>query len=93
MNFSFPNLASGDGFVVSAMAKPGGGRAGGISCDLEDSSVGVSFQAAVKTKEGSDKATLSGTLLLFDGIDAELHTCKLRAKRATTTNPNVGACP
>ena len=94
VNFSISNMGSGEGYLLSEMAKPGAGLLGGMSCGLAVGNYfGFTLNAAVKTKEGSDQASLKGAIQIFDQVGGELYACKITAKRTSTTNPNLGACP
>jgi hypothetical protein len=88
-----PGLGDFDGFVITDLAKPEGGVLSAVTCPLtalnQDGSV---LQLDVKTKTGSDSATLKGTLVILDEAEAQSAVCKFSAKRTVTTAPKLATC-
>jgi hypothetical protein len=53
---------------------------------------GLVARLDVKAKEGSDDASLKGTLWIFDSPQNASVVCKLKAKRTSTTPPKIDLC-
>jgi hypothetical protein len=80
------------GFVVADLAKSDRGVLAAVQCGLDDVvRDGAVMNAEIKTKAGTEKASLVGTLVVLRS-PSEAAVCKLRAKRVSTVGTNVGAC-
>ena len=91
--FQLEGLPRGTGYLLSDAAKPGGGTLEAISCALEAGNYqGGALHADVKTKAGSDTASLKGTLVIYDFTLSAGNLCKLTAKRTSTTPVKLPAC-
>jgi hypothetical protein len=82
--------------VVSAPEKPDQGRVGGPDCNVSPANGGSFIQAVVKSKAGSDKASLKGEFVTL-GVGASpriVQVCRFNLKRTTTAllSPIPG-CP
>ena len=94
VRFALEGLASGTGFLLSDGATQGNGTLSGVSCALTSANYeGLSLQLDVKTRPGSDQASFSGSLHLFDLSGGAAHVCKFKAKRVDATPPNLLGCP
>jgi hypothetical protein len=81
-------------FLVPEGAKPERGGLAGVNCPLAlDTLDGVTIAADVKTKVGSDAASLKGTLIVQHVLDAAIFTCKIKGKRVSTTISKFAICP
>jgi hypothetical protein len=80
-------------FVVTELAKPDKGVLSGMTCTKNASNLdGLVARLDVKAKEGSDDASLKGTLWIFDSPQNASVVCKLKAKRTSTTPPKIDLC-
>jgi hypothetical protein len=82
--------------VVSAPEKPDQGRVGGPDCNVSPSNGGSFVQAVVKSKSGSDKASLKGEFVTtrVGGSPHVVQVCRFNLKRETTTLPTpIPNCP
>jgi hypothetical protein len=94
LRFSIEQLAGGSGYLLTDAKKPANGTLEAVGCNLvpEASYQGVVLHLDVKTKVGSDAASLSGTMILFDrGVNAG-NVCKLKARRVNTSPVEIPAC-
>jgi hypothetical protein len=82
--------------VVSTPDKPDKGRVGGGDCDVSPANGGSFIQAVVKSKAGSDQASLKGEFVTL-GVGASPHivqVCRFNLKRTTTTLAlPITSCP
>jgi hypothetical protein len=81
------------GFVVAASPKPEVGIVSAASCNFDIPGYrGDMIQGGVKTKPGSDKASVKLILLTMDEeVNAAL-VCKVSAKRTATAAPAIDVC-
>lgn len=95
----FVLIAGGDlptfqGFVVADLAKEGAGVISAVACPLTAATqLGGVLQADLKTKSGSDAASFKGTLILLNAAFHKSWSCKIKAKRTSTTAPKLVGCP
>jgi hypothetical protein len=81
------------GYAVADASKEKSGKVNAVSCSLTSfTQVGAVVHADASTKQGSDKATLKGTLIRMDEKGAEATICSFTVKRSTSTPPTVGVC-
>jgi hypothetical protein len=79
--------------LVYPDAKPGTGVITGASCLFAwDELVGGMLQGDVKTKAGSDKASMKVRLTLMDAAVGTARSCTLTAKRTSTKAPIAPGC-
>ena len=75
------------------LAKPDRAKVGGVDCDLSEASKsGIAIQADVVIKPGSDKGTLKGSLIHYEGTLGIIDVCTFSAKRTSTTAPALAQC-
>jgi hypothetical protein len=81
------------GLVIQDAVKGEHGVLPAASCDYEAfDQEGLVARLAVRTKVGSEKASLKGTLLRTSLEDESSAICTLDAKRVSTTLPEVVKC-
>lgn len=91
--FDMGAYPTGQAYVLAELAKPEQGVVSGLTCEFDaDDRNGLLLRADVKTKTGSDTATLKGTLVIFEEPDAESAICKLTAKRVSTVGAKLAGC-
>mgnify|MGYP001500426521 CR=1 FL=1 len=84
-----------NGTPVTDAAKPEQGEAVLLACPTANTlrwGDAEIIRAAVKTKNGTFKATLKGTSVFADNMP-QVGTCKYSYKRINTSDPAVAGCP
>jgi hypothetical protein len=84
-----------EGYVVQQVAKPDRATLSAPTCDFSAlSNNGVVMHAELTAKDDSDKAALKGTLLRLTGTGGSTsELCTFTAKRTSSADPVVSACP
>ena len=81
------------GFVIEDAQKAENGILPAASCDYEAfEQVGLVARLAVRTKAGTEKASLKGALLRSDIDTATSSSCTLDVKRVSTAVPEIEPC-
>jgi hypothetical protein len=81
------------GFVVPESATSDKGAASGLTCGLSyDDLDGATLQANVKTKAGSEKASMKGRVTRMGAVQGLTSDCTLTAKRTSATEPDLIPC-
>jgi hypothetical protein len=80
--------------VVSGTDKPGLGRLAGVMCGFDANTGGILVQGRASLKPGSEKGTLTGELISFDGgVAPHVSICRFKVKRTGPLAAPVGDCP
>lgn len=81
------------GYVVSAQDKPQNGVVAAASCGFDSQNLdGAVLHAEVRTKPGSEKASIQGTLIRTHPVEYQVELCSFRVKRVSTVPPNLTPC-
>jgi hypothetical protein len=81
------------GFVVGESATSSKGVLSSLTCGLSyDDLDGATLQATVKTKAGSEKASLKGHVARLGAVQGIASVCTLKAKRTSAAEPDIIPC-
>jgi hypothetical protein len=81
------------GFVVADAGKPQRAVLSFVQCGLEDTQLaGAAIHAEARTKAGSPKATLTGTVIRMQKSSPAAAICHFRVKRVDPNPPPLPLC-
>jgi hypothetical protein len=80
--------------VLEPIVKPDRAKVGGVDCNLTRlSKSGIALHADAVIKPGSEKGTLKGSLIRYEGKASIIDVCSFSVKRTSTTAPELLGCP
>jgi hypothetical protein len=78
--------------IVSGADKPDRARVAGVGCGFNPDVGGLVLEASVKIKPGSEKGTMTGAVLTYNGALHTVTVCRFKVKRTAIKAPKIGAC-